>query len=325
MAEGWLTHYWSKLIKLPYFLRVQMRRRERKIVRSLHHMKFLIYDRIPKEVLKEHRVTRALKDDLKVNKEAKKLEREEFQLGFDEEIEETLTLREVKEIERTLLEHEVRHGPTGYERDFGKKINITLIGENAEERKIYFRFLEPIIKVAEKRGDHKALMEEIRHLGSTQTNIFAAMAMRLDIRSASQGISRLRHDKKALQRALAAWDSSKNKQAALQQLEKILKHIEIDIENTLRSDALVAKRDFLLVILTLWYINDDEKMITKYYLKSVMPKLPEQERIIDFEVLKKKLAEDMHVLAQGMRRIFAAEQEAEKLAQEIEVEAQKRR
>src|SRR3989338_1379371 len=186
MTEGWLTHYWSKLIKLPYFLRVQMRRRERKIVRSLHHMKFLIYDRIPKEVLKEHRVTRALKDDLRVNKEAKKLEKEEFQLGFDEEIEETLTLREVKEIERTLLEHEVRHGPTGYEKDFGKKINVTLISENAEERKIYFTYLEPIIKVAEKRGDHKALMEEIRHLGSTQTNIFAAMAMRLDIRSASK-------------------------------------------------------------------------------------------------------------------------------------------
>ena len=325
MAEGWLTRYWSKLIKVPFFLRTQMKRRERRIVRTLHHFKFLIYDKIPKEVLKEHRVTKALKDELKVNKEAKKLEKDEFQLGFDEEIEETLTLKEVKEIEKTLLEHELRHGPTGYEQDFGKKINATLISENAEERKIYFKYLEPIIKVAEKKGDHKALMEEIRHLGTTQTNIFAAMAMRLDIRSASKGIIHLRHDKKTLQKALITWDSSKDKQNALQHLGKILKQIEMDIEATLHSDALVAKRDFLLVILTLWYINDDEAMMQGYYSKSVMPKLPEQERITGFEGLKKRLAEDMHVLGQGMRRIFAAEQEAEKLAQEIEVEAYRRK
>ena len=79
MAEGWLTRYWSKLIKLPFFLRRQMRRRERRIVRNLHHIKFRIYDKIPKDVLKEHWVTRALKDEIKVTKEAKKLEKDDFE------------------------------------------------------------------------------------------------------------------------------------------------------------------------------------------------------------------------------------------------------
>jgi len=325
MAEGWLTHYWSKLIKLPFFLRQQMRRRERKIVRTLHHMKFFIYDKIPKEVLKEHRVTKASKEQLRVNKEAKKLEKEEFQLGFDEEIEETLTIKDIEKIEKTLVEHEMHHGQTGYEQEFGKKINAILISENTDERKTYFKYLEPIIKVAEKKGDYKALMEEIRLLGTTQTNIFASIAMRLDIRSASKGITHLRRDEKALERALAKWDNAKNKREALQQLDIILKQIEIDVENTLHSDALIAKRDFLLIILTLKYIDDDEEMMTKYYLEHVMPKLPEEERIEDFEKLKKKFAEDMHVLAQGMRRIFASEQEAEKLAQEIEIEAVRRR
>lgn len=325
MAEGWLTHFWSKLIKLPFFLRGQMRRRERKIVRILHHMKFYIYDKIPREVLKEHRVTKAIKDQLKVNKEAKKLQKAEFQLGFDEEVEETLTLREIKEIEKTLLEHEWRHGPTGYEQDFGKKIAVILNGENTEERKIYFTYLEPIIKVAEKKGDYKALMEEIRLLGTTQTNIFASLAMRLDIRSASKGITRLRKDKKALRKALEKWDKAKDKQAALVHLENVLKQVEIDTEATLHSDALVAKRDFLLVILTLKYIDDDEESMREYYSEHVMPKIPEEEEITNFEELKKKFAEDMHVLAQGMRRIFATEQEAEKLAQEIEVEAHNKR
>ena len=100
---------------------------------------------------------------------------------------------------------------------------------------------------------------------------------------------------------------------------------EADIQSTLHSDTLVAKRDFLLAILTLKYMDDDEELMQEYYSKHVMPKLPEEERITDFEKLKEKFAGEMHVLAQGMRRIFAMEQETEKLGQEIEAVAHTRR
>ena len=326
MAEGWLTRWWSKLIKIPFFLRIQMRRRERKSVRLLHNMKFFIYDKIPQEVLKEHKVTKALKDQLKVNKEAKELEKAEFDLGFDEEVEETLTLKEIKEIEKVLLQHEEQHGSIGYEEEFGKKVASILSGTQAEDRKIYFTYLEPIIRVAEKKGDYKALMEKIRLLGTNQTNIFAVLAMRLDIRSASKGIPKIRHDKTAIRKALALWDTNKNsKEKAQANLKNALAQAEADIQSTLHSDTLVAKRNFLLAILTLKYIDDDEELMQEYYSKHVMPKLPEEERITDFEKLKEKFAGEMHVLAQGMRRIFAMEQETEKLGQEIEVVAHTRR
>ncbi|MBI1935049.1 hypothetical protein HYS31_01285 [Candidatus Woesearchaeota archaeon] len=326
MAEGWLTRWWSKFIKVPFFLRAQMRRRDRKAVRLLHHLKFFIYDKIPKEVLKEHRVTKAMKDQLKVNKEAKELEKAEFDLGFDEEVEETLTLNEIKEIEAMLLQHEEQHGVTGYEEEFGKKVVAILSGVEAEDRKTYFTYLEPIIKVAEKKGDHEALMEKIRLLGSTQTNLFAALAMRLDIRHASKGITKLRHDKKAIRNALKEWDNAKgNRQKAEAHLKNALAQVEADIQSTLHSDALVAKRDFLLIILTLKYLDDAEGKMQEYYIKQVMPTLPEEERIENLEELKRKLAEDMHVLSQGMRRIFTLEHETEKLAKEIEVLAHTRR
>ncbi len=325
MTEGWLTRWWSKFIKVPFFLRVQMRRRDRKAIRLIHHMKFFIYDKIPQEVLKEHKVTRAIKDQLKVNKEARKLEKAEIDLGFDEEVEETLTLKEIKEIETVLLQHEEQHGSTGYEEKFGQKIIAILSGVKANDRKTYFKYLEPIIKVAEKKGDYRALMEEIRLLGTTQTNLFATLAMRLDIRSASKGIVHLRRDKLAIRKALSEWDKAKgNKQKAEIHIRNALAQTEIDMQSTLNSDALVAKRDFLLTILTLKYIDDDEEAMQEYIMKHVMPKLPEEERIIDFEKLKKKFAEDMHVLGQGMRRIFALEQETEKLGKGIEALAHRR-
>ncbi len=326
MTEGWLTRYWSKLIKLPFYLRIQMRRREKKTVRILHHMKNEIYKKIPQEVLKEHRVTRALKAQLKVTREAKQIEKDEMDLGYDEEVEEILSLNEIREIERVLLAHEAQHGSTGSEQEFGKKALAILSGTETEDRRIYFTYLEPIIKVAEKKGDYRALMEEIRHLGTTQINLFASIAMRLDIRSASKGITHLRHDKKAIMVALNKWDAAKgNRQKQETQLKNVLAQTQLDIESTLHSDTLVAKRDFLLIILTLWYIDDDEEAMREYYMKSLMPKLPEEERIADFEKVKQNFAKDMHVLAQGMRRIFAAEKEAEKLAQEVEVEAPRRR
>lgn len=322
----WLGRFWSKLIKIPFFLRRQMRRREKKIMRILPHMKSEIYKKIPQEVLIEHRVTQAGKDQVTVGKEAKKVEKAEVDLGFDEEVEETLSLNEIRKIEKILIAHEEAHGATGYEEKFGKNTINILGGAEAEDRKIYFTYIEPIIKVAEKEGNYKALMEQIRLLGPSQTTPFAAIALRLDIRAASKGISKLRHDKAAIDKSLREWDKAKgNKEVQANHIRAALAETEKDVQGVLHSDALIAKRDFLLTLLTLKMIDDDEELMREYYMKHVMPKLPEEERIQDFEELKKKFAEDMHVLAQGMRRILAAEKDAEKLAGEIEAVAHTKR
>ena len=319
MEAGWLTSWYEKIIKIPFFLRREMRHRESIIMHTVPYMKTYIYDRIPHEVLIEHRVSLAMKDQMTVDKYAKKAERAESELGFDEEVLETRSLQEITEIEKRLISHERQHRESiGYEAQFGKKILQILEIENAEERKIYFKYLEPIIKVAEKKGDYKTLMEEIRLLGPTQTSTMAAIALRLDIRAAGLGMKRLKTDKKRIEAALYTYDRVKeNKELAARHLKAALAETEKDLETELHSDSLILKRDFLLTLLTLKYIDDDETIMERYYHDHVMPKLPEQARITDFEKLKEKFVHDMHVLAQGMRRIFAQEKEAEQLAEMV--------
>lgn len=326
MKGGFLTRWFSKVIKIPWFLRRQMRRRGRKIMHTLPFMKQYIYDKIPEEVLVKHRVTKVMKDQVKVGKKAKKAESAEFDLGFDDEILQTLTLKEIKELEERVLNHERQHGSTGYEEQLGTKILEIMGIARQEDKDDYFKYLEPIIKVAEKKGDTKTLMAQLRLLGPNQTNLFSAIALRLDIRAAGRGVSKLRADKKAIQKSLYEWDAAKgDKRKQTLHLRNAYLQAEIDAQAALHNDALVAKRDFLLTLLTLKYIDDDEGFMTDYYEKHVMPKIPETERITDFEELKHKFAEDMHVLAQGMRRIFSMEQEISKSAQKIIAESRVRR
>ena len=326
MKGGFLTRWFSKLIKLPFFLRIQMRRRGSKIRHALGFMKEYIYNKIPDEVLIKHRVTKAGRDQVKVGKKAKKAEKAEYVLGFDDEILQTLTLKEIGKIEDKVLAHERQHGPTGYEEQLGSKILDVMGIARQEDRSDYFTYLEPVIKVAERTGDHKALMEEIRLLGPNQTNLFSAIALRLDIRAAGRGLSKLRADKRMIQRALAQWDAARgDKSKQSKHIGNAFAQTEIDAQAALHNDALVAKRDFLLALLTLKFINDDEGSMVRYYKKHVMPYVPEHERIEDFEELKHKFAEDMHVLAQGMRRIFSLEQDISKSAQQIIVESRVRR
>lgn len=326
MKGGFLTRWFSKLVKFPLFLRGQMRRRGRKVRRNLKFMKKYIYDKIPDEVLKKHKVTKAQKDQVKVGKKAKKAEAAEFDLGFDDEILQTLTLREIGEIEKAVLAHERQHGSTGYEEQLGTKILEIMAIAEQEDRKDYFTYLEPIIKVAERTGDHKALMEEIRLLGPNQVNLFSSIALRLDIRAAGKGLSRLRADKSIIKGALAQWDAAKgDKRKQSVNLGNAYAQTEIDAQAALHNDALIAKRDFLLALLNLKFIDDDEGMMKDYYEKHVMPYISERDRINDLEKLKQTFAEDMHVLAQGMRRIFSLEQDIDKSAKEIIAESHVRR
>lgn len=289
-------------------------------------MKKYIYDRIPDEVLIKHSVTKAIKDQIKVGKKAKKAEEAEFDLGFDDEILQTLSLREIKEIEDKVLAHERQHGQTGYEEQLGTKILEIMAIAEQEDRTDYFKYLEPIIKVAERTGDHKALMAQIRLLGPNQVNLFSSIALRLEIRAAGKGVSRLKADKSIIKGALAQWDAAKgNKRKQAVNIGNAYAQAEIDAQTALHNDALVAKRDFLIALLTLKYINDDEGMMKEYYEKHVMPYISERDRINDLEELKHHFADDMHVLSQGMRRIFSLEQDVDKSAKQIIAESRVRR
>ena len=323
---GWLTAFWSKIIKFPFVLRYQMRGKGKKIFYLLRHMRFYIYEKIPKEVVEEHRVTQALKDQQKLGKDAKKAVKAEYDLAFDAQVEEALSLKDLRNMENKILEHERLHGPTGYEEEFGRKIAAILDKAHGEDKKVYFGYLEPMIKVAEKRGDYKSLMAQIRTLGPSQLHALSALALRMEIRTASKELRKLKKDKNKILDALLTWDRvKKNRQLAELHLKTAMAEIEKAIEAELHNDTLITKRDFLLTLLTLQFIDENEILMQDYYHKHIMPQIPESERIKSLEEVKKELADHAHVLAQGLRRILAAEEDSKKMAQEIEARGRGRR
>lgn len=320
MKEGWLTRWWMIIIKSPFLMRIKMRRRGRAIDHMLPHIKYMIYSKIPQDVM-AHFVTQSMKEQKDVKKEAARTEKKEFELAFYDEVEEVLTLDEIKKIETTILNHEQQHGATGYEKKFGQKMGVVIDNAGGENRREYFEYVEPIIKVAEKTGDKNTLMAALKEMGPNQFNIMAALALRIEIRIASLGIKKLRHEKKAIRNALINWDNSKgNKKGQESQISILFHEVVKDAETTLHNDALIAKRDFLLTLLTLKYLDDEEEFMQEWISESerLMPRLPEQEKINDIEEWKKTLAEHAHILAQGLRRIMSLEQSDKKLAEKIE-------
>jgi hypothetical protein len=289
-------------------------------------MRFLIYEKIPKEVRVNHQVSKGLMDQKAAGKDAQRSVKEEEKLAFNAEVIETLSLKEIEQAQKAELQHIELHGPIGVEAEQARKSQEILASIHDKERKTYLKWLEPIIKEAEGGVDLNALMAQVRRLGPNQLQILSAVALRFEIRAAGRGVSKLRVDKKLMQKALAEWDSAKHdKEKAEEHLKVVLVQMNIDMENALTNDGQVIQRDFLLALLTLRFINDDELFMTQYYKDNVMPKIPEELRIKELQEVKNHLADYMHTLAQGMRRILAQEERAEKMAKQIEAVARTRR
>jgi|GEM_PF-5552484 len=326
MARNWVTAWFSKIWKGPWIVRQEMRHEERKIFHILRHMRFLIYEKIPKEVRVNHQVSKGLMDQKAAGKDAQRSVKEEEKLAFNAEVIETLSLKEIEQAQKAELQHIELHGPIGVEAEQARKSQEILASIHDKERKTYLKWLEPIIKEAEGGVDLNALMAQVRRLGPNQLQILSAVALRFEIRAAGRGVSKLRVDKKLMQKALAEWDSAKHdKEKAEEHLKVVLVQMNIDMENALTNDGQVIQRDFLLALLTLRFINDDELFMTQYYKDNVMPKIPEELRIKELQEVKNHLADYMHTLAQGMRRILAQEERAEKMAKQIEAVARTRR
>lgn len=326
MVKNWVTAWFSKLVKWPFVVRQEMRHEERRIFHILRHMRFLIYKKIPRKVRVTHEVSSALMDQKKLEQDAETVVKKEADLAFNAEVIETLTLEQIEQAQKAELQHIEIHGPIGVEAEQARKSQEILASVHDKQRTVYLKWLEPIIKEAEDKGDNKALMAQIRRLGPDQLDVLAAVALRFEIRAGSRGVSKLKVDKKRMQSALAEWDSKKHDKAkAEEHMKVVLTQMNIDMENALTNDGHIIQRDFLLALLTLRFINENELFMTKYYTDNVMPKIPEQLRIKNMEEVKVHLADSMHMLAQGMRRILAHEERAERLAKQIEAIAKTKR
>lgn len=137
--------------------------------------------------------------------------------------------------------------------------------------------------------------------------------LRMDIRAEVKDINQLESLSKQLESIDEDLESGKgNKVEMLTKFEKILADADQDIIEMFKASHLIMKRDLLLIILLL----DDEEIMQQFGKRWVqqhfMPEHPVEEKELNIEELKNKLAEKAHVIANGLGVFIKEEKLLEK-------------
>ncbi|MBU1005342.1 MAG: hypothetical protein KKC54_04655 [Nanoarchaeota archaeon] len=320
---GWLTRKFSTILKGPYWLYWKERSEGRNAVILLIHLRRFVLENIPKDVEQRHNIDKALKEQDRVEEDAKKIVDKGFRLGFNVELNQEIALGIIRKIEKAFETARARnHGKLDaklarIEAEFQQGL-LKVLGEGEkEDREIYFKYLEPAIKIAEKSGDHKTLMADVAQLFKTKEDIsrLAVMAFRWEARGVRKSVVSLEKDERKIEGLLSKAGSKKiniNKLAA--NLREAVKIITVHLRNEFRTSFVMWKRDFILTLVMLRLMDLEEAKMEDFVKRHLMPRAPELKNISDIESIKKRLAEDLHVLAQGFRRLIGEERELEGIA-----------
>ncbi len=312
MMAGWLTRKFSTILRGPYFLYWKEKHEGRKAVLLTLHLKRYILETIPEEVMKKHNVEKALRYQDKVEKEADKVVDKGFRLAFNVQLDEEKALALIGEIEEAWAKARKKHPNLGaafneVQAEFDRELAKTLQECENETKEIYWHELEPVIKVAEKSGDKTAIMAKVAQMFKTKEDVsrFASIAFAWEARSLRRNVINLEKDETQIENVLSRLDKKDVKpERIVIALRAIVKRVTEHAKNEFRNAYIAWKRDFLLNLVLLRLLDLDEENIQKFMQKRVMPKAPEIENIKDIEIIKKTLANNCHVLAQGYRRLI---------------------
>src|SRR3989338_917476 len=159
MAGGWLTKKFSTILKGPYMLYWKERSEGRKIVKMAIILRRRVLESIPEKVRKKHNIDQALKDQDKVEKEAETINDKGFRLGFNVQLNEERAFGILQKIEQAFMNARKKHKSLGkelnqIEAEFQREFERALQEAENETKEVYWKQLEPVIKVAEKQGNH---------------------------------------------------------------------------------------------------------------------------------------------------------------------------
>lgn len=335
MMAGWLTQWVSTIFKGPYFLYLKERWEGRKIVGLIIHLRRYVLKKIPEEVRKEHDIDKVLEDQDKVEKQAKKIDKKGFRLGFHVEIDEEKALKIIDKIERVWIRARFKamksknvafnNALNRIEEEFQNELMKVLYEGEREEREIYWKYLEPIIRVAEKSGDHATIMQKVALLFKKEdVSRLASIAFRWEARGERKAVVNLKKDEREIEKLLAELDKKDvNPGRIAKNLRVCVKMVTEHAKNEFRNTYLLWKRDFLLNLVMLRLLDIDEREMMQFIRENIMPKAPEIKNIQDVEEIKNSLAKNAHVLAQGFRRLMGEEKSIIVLAERERAEARK--
>jgi hypothetical protein len=315
---GYLEQKFSTLFKGPYALYWKEKTAGKTAIRLVIHLRRFVFESIPAKVRKDHDIEGALKDQDKLEEDAREAGDGIFRLGFSVELDEEKALEIIQAVEKAFIEARKKHGMDAevsrIEAEFQARLLKALEESERETKEVYWRQLEPVIKVAEQKGDHAALMAKVSQLFKTKEDVsrFASLAFRLEAKAVKRSVADLGKDKGQIESLLKIL---RRKSAKTRDIKAKLKEATLKLVPHARKEFKAAylmwKRDFLLNLVLLNLLDMEEAEEQRFAKEHLMPLSTQLKNIQDIEAIKAVIVKNAHVLAQGFRRLIGEERSLE--------------
>lgn len=324
---GYLTEKLTTVFKGPWMMYWKERGEGKKAVRWMILLRKLVFETIPEEVAKEHDITQAIKDQNKVEKIAKEIDKKTYMLAFNVEVEMEkaweIFIQTENEWGRFIEEAKERDKNTAeliakIDQDYQTKLIQLSDKQGSLERDAYLRFVEPVIKEAEFEGAKRVMMVRVAQLFKTKEDIsrFAALAIRWGARAVRRNLKGLQKDSKGLRNIFLRIRKAKGRE--VRKLVNSLKVMDdamvVHAEKEFSNTYLLLKRDLLLDMILLGILNEENEEMKRFVKENLMPRAPELENMGDIKKIKEEIAYHCHILAQGLRRLIHTQAELKSMA-----------
>ena len=237
----------------------------------------------------------------------KKAKEEMARNGPKTELERKKRENELKRLSNyVLLNNNLKILEKEFERELLKGVYVGV----QEDKTLYWKDLEPIIKVAESGRSEDSLMQKVALFLKTKGDVskLASIAFRWEARGLRRDTAALKRDEKKMKGIIVGIANTKiNREQIVRELSEWIKSVMVHVKREFKNTYLLWKRDFLLILVLLHLLNSEEENDRMYAMKHLMPLEAEKENIKEIEGIKKDIADNAHVLAQGFRRILSEE------------------
>ncbi|GEM_PF-3414045 len=327
---GYYSEYFSTLLKGIRVTALKERIEVRRAINSIRKADHILYKSLWSEVEKEHRVTKALKDESKLIKQLKKSSDNSYSLVFNLSTEDQQLLKAVEEILKKLETFSTsKEMSDASSRSLVKNIALTVFAAlkkaESEERE-EFKQVMTIIEEAEEKNKNKFMANvRLAFQKEKQQTLLAKFAARAEIRKVKVNILKLQQVPHKIDKfiqtnrrqagILIAPVGQGSRNRLIEEMYKIEREIKFACNEAFTEMFYIKKRVSLLTLKILLDLNNLREYNGKWVEKHFMPQQPVEEKNKEIDKIENKISSEFHTIAQAFRIIITKIQKLEKEAQ----------
>lgn len=325
---GFYTEYFSTLLKGLRITALKERIEIRRVINKIREADHFLYKSLWDDVEKEHKVTKALKEEDKIIEDLKKSAENAYRLVFNLETEDKQLLKTVENILKELESFSKSIGTANPQlRKVERELALTIfqaLKEAEKEEREEFKQVMTIINEAEEKNRNK-FMANIRLAFQEEEaqTMLAKFAARAEIRKVKVDILKLQEIPikiKALRRRLTEKSKKDSVEKVIGELYGTIQEIKRYCHEAFKEMFYIKKRMSLLTLKMLLDLNNLRVYNEQWEGKHFMPQEPLKKKNEKINEVEDRISKDFHIIAQAFRIMITKIQNLEK---EAEVDATK--